>query len=260
MIGAGNLASHLAPALQNAGHEIVAVYSRTRLSAEGLAGKMGVPAIVNLEQMPKADVYVFSVRDDVLQTLVDHWCPQHPEALFLHTAGSVPLSVFERVAQRYGVIYPMQTFSKAREVDFQRIPCFIEGSSPEVLSEIQSLARQISSQVIILNSEKRRMLHLAAVFACNFVNHCYAEAARLVEEAGIPFAAMLPLIDETASKVHELQPVQAQTGPAVRYDCQVMQRQMQLLEDSGAKQIYQAMSEQIHAYALKYQNEAKRTE
>ena len=87
MIGAGNLASHLAPALQNAGHEIVAVYSRTRLSAEGLAGKMVVPAIVNLEQMSKADVYVFSVRDDVLQTLVDHWCPQHPEALFLHTAG-----------------------------------------------------------------------------------------------------------------------------------------------------------------------------
>lgn len=259
MIGAGNLASHLAPALQGVGHEIVAVYSRTRSSADALAGKMGVPAVVNLCQMPKADVYIFSVRDDALQTLVDELCPMQQDALFLHTAGSMPMSVFEQVAQRYGVFYPMQTFSKLREVDFRRIPCFIEGSSSEVLFVIRSLALQISEEVLMLDSEKRRMLHLSAVFACNFVNHCYAEAARLVEKAGIPFSVMLPLIDETASKVHELHPLQAQTGPAVRYDSLVMQRQMDMLADPGAKRIYQDISEQIHTYAQESLDDTKKT-
>lgn len=256
MIGAGNLASHLAPALQAAGHEIVAVYSRTQASADALAAKVGAPAWVSVEQLPEADVYIFSVRDDALQMLADEFCPRHSEALFLHTAGSMPMAVFEAVARRYGVLYPMQTFSKSRAVDFRCIPCFVEGCTPEVCAEVEALAAQISDTVMPLDSDKRRALHLAAVFACNFANHCYAEAARLVEGVGIPFSTFLPLIDETAAKVHELSPVQAQTGPAVRFDRKVMQRQLELLGDPGAKRIYEAMSEQIHAFATSSQNVA----
>ena len=111
------------------------------------------------------------------------------------------------------------------------------------------MAGQISDTVIPLDSDRRRLLHLAAVFACNFVNHCYAEASLLAAQAGIPFHVLLPLIDETAAKVHELTPQEAQTGPAVRYDRGVMQRQEALLADPVCQTVYRALSARIHACA-----------
>lgn len=249
MIGAGNLATHLAPALRMAGHDVVGVFSRTHASAAALADRVGAPVARNVEDLAEADAYVMSVSDDALKPLAQRLCPLHGNALFIHTAGSVPLAVFEGLAVRYGVLYPMQTFTKSRHVDFRHIPCFVEGNTPEVSAGLQVLAGQISDMVIPLDSDRRRLLHLAAVFACNFVNHCYAEASLLAAQAGIPFHVLLPLIDETAAKVHELTPQEAQTGPAVRYDRGVMQRQEALLADPVCQTVYRALSARIHACA-----------
>ena len=148
-------------------------------------------------------------------------------------------------ARRRGVLYPMQTFSKVRPVDFSEVSVFIESATDSAL--LESLAQSISRHVYHLDSEGRKHLHLAAVFACNFTNHCYDLSASLLQRYGIPFEVMLPLIDETARKVHNLTPREAQTGPAVRYDTSVIERQEALLTGSE-RDIYRLMSQSIHEY------------
>lgn len=249
LIGAGRLASHLAPALRQAGHDIVQVYSRTITSARSLSEQVGAQPTDDVQQVQTdADVFIFSVTDTALPMLIAQLgVESRRKALFLHTAGSVPLSVFEGYAQRYGVIYPMQTFSKGRQVDFSKIPVFVEGNNEETLKEVSLLAASVSAEVTELSTEGRRHLHLAAVFACNFANHCYQLSAEILSHYGLPFRLMLPLIDETAAKVHELQPLEAQTGPAVRYDENVLNAQKQLLAaDPLRADLYDLMSRSIH--------------
>ena len=268
LIGAGNLATHLGKALRAAGHDMVQVFSRTMQSAETLASLLDAEPLTDIAQVrDDADVYIFSVKDSALVQLVAQLCRHEADGLgedgavnalrkakkgelervFLHTAGSMPMSVFKGMAQHYGVLYPMQTFSKQREVDFSIIPCFVEANDEFAQKQIEGLAREISGRVYQLSSEDRKYLHLSAVFACNFANHCYAISQELLEEHGIPFDVMLPLINETAAKVHEMKPKDAQTGPAVRYDENVIDKQSKLLENHPHfKKVYDSMSKSIH--------------
>lgn len=268
LIGAGNLATHLGKALHAAGHDMVQVFSRTMQSAETLASLLDAEPLTDIVQVrDDADVYIFSVKDSALVQLVAQLCRHEADGLgedgavnslrkakkgehervFLHTAGSMPMSVFKGMAQHYGVLYPMQTFSKQREVDFSIIPCFVEANDEFAQKQIEGLAREISGRVYQLSSEDRKYLHLSAVFACNFANHCYAISQELLEEHGIPFDVMLPLINETAAKVHEMKPKDAQTGPAVRYDENVIGKQSKLLENHPHfKKVYDSMSKSIH--------------
>ena len=277
LIGAGNLATHLGKALHAAGHDMVQVFSRTMQSAETLASLLDAEPLTDIAQVrDDADVYIFSVKDSALVQLVAQLCRHEADGLgedgaedglckdgavnalrkakkgehervFLHTAGSMPMSVFKGMAQHYGVLYPMQTFSKQREVDFSIIPCFVEANDEFAQKQIEGLAREISGRVYQLSSEDRKYLHLSAVFACNFANHCYAISQELLEEHGIPFDVMLPLINETAAKVHEMMPKDAQTGPAVRYDENVIDKQSKLLENHPHfKKVYDSMSKSIH--------------
>lgn len=247
IIGSGNLATQLSLALKDVGKEIVQIYSRTEAHARELADKLHCDYTTNPDEIDKnADIYILSVKDDALGSLAAALCGECPNGLFLHTAGSVPMDVFKGHARQYGVLYPMQTFSKNRHVDFQKIPCFIEASSDEALTTVRELASRISNHVVECDSEKRKKLHLAAVLACNLTNHCYRLAERVLEAEQIDFRLFLPLIDETARKVLEMSPREAQTGPMVRYDVEVMNRQMAMLPDERTREIYRLMAESIH--------------
>ncbi len=249
LIGAGNLATNICYALLNAGHDILQVYSRTQKSADDLARKVGCSAVSDLKKVSSdADVYIVSVKDSVISDLLPALCSGNKrEKVFFHTAGSVPMDIFKGVAIHYGVLYPMQTFSKSRIVIFDDIPCFIEGNDDLAFETISTISTSISNKVYALSSESRMYLHLAAVFACNFVNHCYEISSEILSKQNIPFEVMLPLIDETAKKVHELKPIDAQTGPAVRYDQNIIKKQMELLnENPHFKQIYEDISLSIH--------------
>lgn len=253
LVGAGRLATNLGPALLKAGHRVEQVYSRTAASAEALAGRVGCPAVTRLaDVVADADVYVLSVKDDALPLLIPELVRGREQALFVHTAGSMPLSILsDNGCRRCGVLYPMQTFSKERPVDFSTVPIFIEADFPADEQVLYGLAASLTASVRVLSSEARRSLHLSAVFACNFVNHCYARAAELLERQGVPFEVMLPLVDETAAKVHHMAPRLAQTGPAVRYDRQVMERHLALLHDiPDAAAEYELLSSGIHRLAL----------
>ena len=247
IIGSGNLATHLSLALKTAGETLTQVYSPTRQHAQELAAKLSCSSCDHIDEIDKnADLYILSIKDDALSNLAATICHDRPEAVFIHTAGSVPMDIFKPYARRYGVLYPMQTFSKHRQVDFRPIPCFIEGSDEQTLLQIRALAERISDKVVEADSTKRRQLHLAAVLACNLTNHCYRLAERVLQEAQIDWQLFLPLIDETAKKVSEMSPKEAQTGPMVRYDVNVMNRQIELLPDERTRQIYRLMAESIH--------------
>lgn len=244
-IGSGNLATRLSLEMQRSGLTICQVYSRTAEHAEKLAAALRCSWTNSVEAIdPGADLYVFALKDTALRWVLDRMKPNG--ALWVHTAGSMPLELFEGYAERFGVLYPLQTFSKERAVDFKQIPFFLEASSEADGKLLEEVASRLSENVRFLSSEKRRSLHLAAVFACNFVNRMYTLAGRILEEEEIPFDVLLPLIDETAAKVHAMEPAKAQTGPAVRYDENVIHNHLAMLSDPDLQAIYRQISQNIY--------------
>lgn len=252
MIGAGNVATHLTLALQQKEQTILQVYSRTEVSASALAELTDCAYTCNVQDInTDADLYIISVKDSVLSDLLPQIVRINPNALFVHTAGSVPMDIWKGLTHRYGVLYPMQTFSKQRPADFDKVSFFVEANTPEDEQLLMNMAHLLSNHVYPATSEQRRYLHIAAVFACNFANHMYAISNYLLTEHQLPFEAMFPLIDETAQKIHQLSPVDAQTGPAQRGDCNVMNSHLQLLEAyPELQQIYKSLSKNIQQYNL----------
>ena len=233
LIGSGNVASHLGLALEQAGHRVVRVGGRSRT--------MPIPQ--------DADLYVIAVTDSAIATVAEQI--GDVPGLVVHTAGSVPMSVLPQRCR--GVLYPLQTFTKGRPVDMRSVPLFVESEGGEEL--LLEVANQLSDRVIRMDSERRRYLHLAAVFCNNFTNHMFRITEELLSQHDIPFDVMLPIIDETARKVHSLSPAQAQTGPAVRWNQGVLEAQLNLLERDDLKQLYQIISKSIHHDKLRSQQD-----
>ena len=249
-IGSGNVATHMAMALKNAGSDIIQIYSRTDTNAQLLAHKVSAEPISDLNNLNReADLYIFSLNADILPSF-DKMMPD-TSGIWAHTAGSVPMNLFGGRLNRggYGVIYPLQTFSKEREMDFTKISIFIEGDIIETKNSLLSLARTISDDVKFLDSESRKYLHLAAVFANNFSNHMFTLANEILRERGIEFDALRPLIVETAAKVLEMEPKKAQTGPAIRLDVKVINKHLELIKDDKIKEIYTILSESINRHS-----------
>ena len=243
-IGAGNLATRLSLAMQRVGMQIGQVYSHTEASARQLATRLGCPWTNDLSALQEdGDLYVFSLKDTVLSDVISKVKPNN--GMWVHTAGSMPMSVFEGYAQRFGVLYPLQTFSKGRNVNFDVIPIFLEANTDKNADYLKNIASALSENVRFMSSEKRRSLHLAAVFACNFTNHIY----KLLENESIPADVLLPLIDETVSKIHSMPPAAAQTGPAIRYDENVINKHLAMLDDPDMQAIYRLLSQSIHKEA-----------
>ena len=248
IIGAGNVATHLSRGLLENGFLIQQVFSRDVKNAKSLAQKlktaMTCRCTSDIKSIVKdADVYFFSVPDDALPAIIDEM-PAN-DGLWVHTSGSVSLRVFRGYAKRYGVIYPLQTFSKQRSIDFSRIPLLIEANSTDDRELLNRIAACLSDRVINMTSNKRKHLHLAAVFACNFSNHLYAIASDILKKQRIDWHLLQSLIDETAGKLYAMTPVEAQTGPAIRNDKAIMERHLSMLEDEQIRQLYALLSKNI---------------
>lgn len=247
LVGAGRLATNLGLALLGAGHCVTEVFSRTGANASSLALRLRAKAFTDISLLSRnADVYIVALSDNAIKGIIPRLCQTREDALFLHTAGSMPLTLFQGYAKHYGVLYPMQTFSKEKTVDFHTIPCFVEGNNRETLQRTTALAKTICRDVYAMTSAERQYLHIAAVFACNFANHCFALAEDVLQRHGLPFSVMLPLIKEAVNKVTSLSPRQAQTGPAVREDYNVIDKHLAMLQESGTTQeIYALLTRSI---------------
>lgn len=227
IIGKGNVATNLDYAFRKRGVACQMVSSR-----EGL------------DQLPPANVYIYAVRDEALPDVVAQVVGVG-KSLHLHTSGTMPITVFGDDKPHAGIFYPFQTFSKARVIeDFSTVPVFFEARGIDDISAVYSLALTITSHVYEATQQDRERLHVAGVFTNNFTNLMYTMAAELLRNTHIPFSALLPLIDETAAKIHTLAPRDAQTGPARRGDENVMNHHMQLLNEEQ-REIYRLLSDAI---------------
>lgn len=245
ILGAGNVATHLSIALKKAEFPIKCIYSRTQESAKELAIKLNAEYTNQINQVPKdADLYIVSIKDEFIEDIVNQL--NIGNGIIVHTAGSISVNVFENKFNKYGVIYPLQTFSKSREVDFSNVPVCIEANNISTENKLSFISSSLSKSVYIVESDKRKILHLAAVFACNFANHMYAVANDLVDQSSLSFDLLKPLILETAQKAINSEPVKVQTGPAIRKDKNIIQMHLEMLQDSVEfKKIYRFVSDSI---------------
>lgn len=247
MIGAGNVATNIAKALAKIGEKPVQIWSRTLASAKVLAETIDTCATSDWNSVVKdADIYIVSVRDDGMLNVIDQLCAHCKHGVCVHTAGTMSMNMFVGKAEHYGVLYPMQTFSKQKEVDFRSVPCFVEASDQQTLNTIKALAKLLSDNVCELIEADRKWLHIAAVFACNFANACNSMAAKILERHGLNYDVMLPLLDEMVAKLHRLHPKEAQTGPASRGDMGVVNQHLAMLEgDKELSDVYKVLSNYI---------------
>lgn len=246
MIGAGNVAYHYTIALSNAGYNIVQVYSHTVESAEKLAFRVNARAITSLDDIDLgSDLLIFAVSDSILPDLVNN--VNYSGQLAVHTSGTLPIDIFNNKAEHFGVIYPLQTLSWFRNINFQEVPLLIEANSAKNLINIKSIARLMSLNVTLADSNQRRQVHLAAVFASNFTNHMYAIANDLLKKSGFSYSILKPIILETALKAVEAEnPKKVQTGPAIRMDKNVISRHLDMLsENKEIQALYNLITEDI---------------
>lgn len=252
LIGAGNLATQLGLALFEKGVQVKQVYSRNEESARELAEKVKADFTNDLSQLfQKADLYIIAVKDSAIQEVLEN-LSLNENCLIVHTAGSVPMNILDGFTLNYGVFYPLQTFTKSRKVDFSSIPICIEVNHPSSLIKLQNLAGKLSESVHQVNSDERKTLHLAAVFANNFVNHFYVLGAEILQDKKLNFDLLKPLIRETAEKIETLHPIDAQTGPAKRNDRSIINAHIKMLHDKPEYQkIYSFVTENIFQYHQK---------
>ena len=229
LCGTGNLATRLGIALFEADADIVQVFGRTEKNAAELAHILQCAFTLSPEELiTDADLYILAVSDDSIEKVVSNLAVK--DQLVVHTAGSVSMAILAASAKNFGVLYPLQTFSKNKEVDFRNIPICIEANNARNLEILHEIASTIAEQVVRVDSNQRKQLHLAAVFVCNFVNHFYSIGEKLLIEQQLDFDLLKPLIRETAEKAMLHSPALVQTGPAVRGDKAVMEMHRKILE------------------------------
>ncbi len=243
-IGSGNVATHLARAFKMAGFEVKDVFSLHKKHADQLALSIGARPVGLLSELDRdADLYLLAVPDKAVEPVV-HAMPR-VKGIVAHTSGITPMRVLHHLP-KYGVFYPLQTFSKEHNPDISKVPFCIEGSSEEDLQSLKEAAFRLSSAVYEINSERRRYLHLAAVLVNNYTNYLYRMAFDILDKKKMDKSLLMPLIEETFAKITEMHPDKAQTGPARRKDLPTIEKHLLLLEEFPQyKELYTLFAEQI---------------
>lgn len=239
IIGSGNVAYHLAKAFVSNAIPLVQIFGRNEQELKTISGELEIP--FSTKNLSDAELYIICVSDhsveDVSRLITKKNC------LVAHTSGSLPIDILGG-EYRKSSVYPLQTFSKAKKMEYRNIPFFIEAENDEDSKVLFDIASSISENVMESTYEKRKYIHLTAVFACNFVNHLFSRAKEISDSQDIPFNYFFPLIDETIQKIHEFEPKSAQTGPAVRNDKRILEMHEQLLKDESLE-IYKTMNHSI---------------
>ena len=237
IIGSGNVAYHLAKAFTQNNIEVSQIFGRNEVELNKISEELNIP--YSTKDLDDADLYLISVSDSAVEQVSD--LIKTEKALVAHTSGSLPIETLNG-DYRKASFYPLQTFSKTKNLDYSKIPFFIEAENQIDEKSLFELASLISDNVETSDYEKRKYIHLTAVFACNFVNHLFARAKEISDSQDLDFNYFIPLIDETVEKIHHLEPKSAQTGPAVRGDERVLKLHEELITNDEHLKIYQLMN------------------
>jgi predicted short-subunit dehydrogenase-like oxidoreductase (DUF2520 family) len=245
VIGSGNVAFHLIRAFSKKGINVVQILAHNEKTVVALSRAYKVPYILDPKKLFKdGDLYLLTVQDDKISETAKGL--HLKDQLLVHTSGFTSIEALSGTSQRTGVMWPLQTLSAGRAIDFKNIPFFIEGSSEEISGQLFQFVSMISRRVIVTDSPTRQKIHLAAVIASNLTNQLYSISASILERQDIPFNVLAPLILETAAKAGKQHPLLSQTGPAVRKDLTVIEKHLELLKDDPAfRDIYRLITENI---------------
>lgn len=248
IIGAGNVAWHLAPALEDAGHTVTEVYARTLKSASKITERVyeAEPKEDLDFSESKAELFILAVKDAAIPEISDAIIlPEN--SILVHTSGSADLDSLNLSSATYtGVFYPLQSFSVGKKVDWRELPILVESEDEEVLQKLKKLAKSLTHQVFTVRSKDRKGLHVAAVFASNFTNHMIRIAEEIMRKQGLDFEMLKPLIIETISKSLQIGAKNAQTGPAIREDYETLEEHHQFLNyNEEIAEIYRLISQDI---------------
>ena len=244
LLGSGNVATHLGIALKNSNYTIVQVYSKSIENAKVLANKLDAQFTNNLSKLKSSDLIIVCINDDAILSVLS----QIKNTAIVHTSGSIGLDVFKQKFTNYGVFYPLQTFNKEVDINISEIPFCIEGNSLEFEKQLIKIAKALSNNVVKMNSQQRKQLHIAAVFACNFSNHMYSIADDLLAKKNIDFKILLPLIRKTNANLENYRPKEVQTGPAKRKDTAIIQEHIATIKENEIKELYHRISDNIIKY------------
>jgi len=243
-VGTGNVAWHLAKALKNTGVQIAEVFSPTKTNAQVFAKEFGCKIVEQLNAFTDCDLLIVAIPDSKIAELSPQIHLQ--ETLIVHTSGITPISSLGG-RKRFGVFYPLQTFSKKRAVNMSEVPFCIEANNENDSEALLNLAAKLSQTVKRVSSHDRKILHLTAVMVVsNFTNHLYGLAHEILEAGDLSFDFLKPLIKETALKASDVHPTDAQTGPARRRDFSTLEEHLEMLKAFPEnREIYKLLSEQI---------------
>jgi predicted short-subunit dehydrogenase-like oxidoreductase (DUF2520 family) len=240
-LGFGNVNYHLCKAFVKAKNvSVVQIYNRSKV--DSVSFLKGIPITTKLSELKEADVYIIGIPDDAIASFSETLPFQNK--FVIHTSGGVATEVLSE-HNRKGVLWPLQTFSKSREVAFKTIPLCLEASTASDLQLLKQLGKEISSKIVEISSQERATLHLSAVFVNNFVNHLYRVSERILKDKNIDFELLKPLILETAHKVETLSPSEAQTGPAKRNDTKTIEKHLHLLKETPHRELYKILTQAI---------------
>ncbi len=245
--GTGKVAHRLAKRLRAKGIPIAQVYGRNATSAQQLAQELHCTWTNDPDSIsPDTDWLLLAVSDDAIETVAAQLAYATPLALVTHTSGATPGKVLEAHFRRYGVFYPLQSFSLERQPVWSKIPFCVDASLPDDVLFLKKMAKTVGNLVYQVDDQQRATLHVAAVFANNFANHCFAIAEKILDQADLPFEMLHPLMEETLAKAIADSPAKMQTGPAIRGDRETIQRHLNLLETMAPwDNIYQIISDDI---------------
>jgi predicted short-subunit dehydrogenase-like oxidoreductase (DUF2520 family) len=247
-IGSGNLAWHLAPALDNADFPVQEVFSKNPAHAAMLVERLyeaDVKASLDFSTS-SSSIFIIATSDDAIEEVVQEIILPD-DAVLLHTSGSQPLTILGYAAtQNLGVFYPLQTFSKDKKVEFNDVPVFIESANATTDKVLRAMGTALSKNVLPINSFERKALHVAAIFASNFTNHMLLVAQDIMKENGLVYDWLKPLIAEMINKSLSIGPENAQTGPARRGDLEILDKHIEFLHDNPpAAELYKVISQHI---------------
>jgi predicted short-subunit dehydrogenase-like oxidoreductase (DUF2520 family) len=249
--GAGRVGSALCRGLFDAGYRIDLIVTQTEGSGTILSEQCNASWSSRLIFPDSSDVIIVSVPDNRLREVLNN-IRCGGAVLVVHTAGSQGIEVFPDHINRKGVFYPLQTFSPGREVSFKNLPFLLEASDDQSASILKSMVDSVGGMGYFVETERRRMLHLAAVFVCNFTNHMLTMGKEIAGKAGFNFEILDSLLNETISKAMRIGPENSQTGPAMRNDQNTIEKHLELLSFSPELQkIYYEMTESIIKYYKK---------
>ena len=195
ILGAGNVAFHLYKSLRSL--ETITLQQIYNRSKDNLEVFKYVETTTLIEDIKEADLYIIAVNDDVIGNVAQKL--KTKKGIVVHTSGAKPL-VEVAMHTNYGVFYPLQSFSKDLELNFQEVPVCIEANSKKSLEQLNLLANALSKKVYHIDSKQRKSLHLSAVFVNNFSNYMFTVAQDLCDTNNVPFEILHPLITETALK------------------------------------------------------------